>query len=249
MSNCVFTYISNQKKIGYPVDLIFKNFPCQKILFIGDENSDLTGISFDLYKEIKVVNTGIVITRPTDISKAQNWCIDWLVKNTKYQFFIHPQADVYLPQEGTAILLNKIPGLSPSNVYNIVIDRIRLYYECREMNFGFQIIGRDTEARYVGDGANLSQDKIMIPGIKAIDVGYFGLNNYRKHATNHKDVWSETRSDFSMWNKDFAEFINACKTKAIKREGYKKTIKPEDYKEIFEYFDLAGEYSKIKHYL
>lgn len=246
MNNCVFTFISNQDIVQYPIDLIFRNFKCDKFLFVNKGDKINT--------DAKIIEAELRIEKPDDISVAQNYCLDWLRKNTNYDFYIHPQADIYLPEEDAKTLNKRLQVLSKSGAYKIEIDRVRLYYECEPMSFGFQVIGKNCPYNYIGDGAYLDKyfgtTTDLLKGISAIDVGYFGLENYRRHAKNHSEVWRNTICDFAMHDKELKEFISLVKNKAIKREGYKGVIiDPQDYVEIFDYFNLHGEFEEIKNLL
>ena len=239
MNYCVFTFIDNQDIIKYPVDLIFKNFDCERFLF-GTKKS------LNFFK-CNTINIEQSIKTPQDIATAQNLCLEWLEKNTDYDFFIHPQADIYLDKKQTDKLISELDALDIKGIYGIEIERIRLYYICRLMNFGFSIIGSQSGARYANDGANFSQKKQLLNDIRAVDVGYFGMQNYRNHAKNHSGIWTNRPSDFSFWDKNESEFIGFVKDKAIKREGsLGKIIDPPKYKELFDYFNLHNEFINIQ---
>lgn len=258
-----YTYVDHQAEIGYPIRLVTRNLSfCDAIHFFGSDSGNTILLesersSHPLRDRISCHQINRTINIPADIAAAQNACLEWIRKNETFDFAIGLQADTMLSPRAMDLIVQLCETKHLSSSIMLPVDHVRVYAVAHRSRFGCSLIGKDSKALFVEDGAYTKPyvelpDQDKDPALYAIDVGYYTPEMYYRHVKRNARTWQsapgESLAASYATNRD--EFIRSClqKVKSYERQGAPLTAvdasKPE-HAEIMEYFQCRDDFRHV----
>ena len=258
-----YTYVDHQAEIGYPIRLVTRNLSiCDAIHFFGSDSENTILLesersSHPLRDRISCHEISRNINIPADIAVAQNVCLDWIRKHETFDFAIGLQADTLLSARALDLIARLAEPKHLTSSIMLPVDHVRVYAVAHRSRFGCSLIGRESRAVFVEDGAYTRPydelpDQDNDPALYAIDVGYYTPEMYYRHVRRNARTWQsapgESLAASYVRNRD--EFIRSCLTrvKSYERKGSPLTAvdaaSPE-HMEIMEYFKCHDDYRSV----
>lgn len=264
MKMVAYTYVDHQDEIGYPIDLVTANLSfCESIHFFGSDkkNTDLLEAVRDrhpLRDRISCHQIDRKINIPQDIASAQNACLSWLRANDPFDFAVGLQADIFLGDRAVNLIASlSTSGENRSKAIVLPVDHVRIYSVAHRTRFGCTLIGWDSKAQFVGDGAYPEPQKTIPEADKdrnpyCLDVGYYTPEMYFRHLCRNAKTWSsaEGRKLVGTYGRDRNEFIRECLRKVFmyERGGVPLTAIDQNLPEhvaIMNYFKCHDDFRQV----
>ncbi len=259
-----YTYVDHQEEIGYPIRLVTRNLGmCEAIHFFGSDSGNTILLkeersSHPLRDRISCHEVGRSINIPSDIAAAQNACLDWIRKNETFDFAIGLQADTMLSARALDLIVRLAEPKHLASSIMLPVDHVRVYAVAHRSRFGCSLIGKDSKAVFVEDGAYTRPydelpDQDKDPALYAIDVGYYTPEMYYRHVRRNARTWQsvdgKVLADCYVRNRD--EFIRSClrRVKSYERKGSPLTAvdaASQEHAEIMEYFQCHDDYRNVR---
>jgi hypothetical protein len=212
-------YVDHQDEIQFPVGFITRDFQCfDRIYFFGSDKANTALLEeirdqHLLRDRITCVTIDHKVVTSFDISIAQNKCLDYLVAHDGCEYFMTVQADILLTDRAKAIMKDWIATRQDlKDAYHLTVLHARLFIPTHPTYFGFTMMGRESDQRFVGDGAYLRGTPYNPHEWNCLDVGYLGIEQYYRHIARHRKTWKENLRIgelADLYHRDRKKFIMA----------------------------------------
>ena len=234
------TYIDHQAEIGYPVEYLKSKNDDLKV-FCNEKESERI---FEL--EVSILTKKIEIKQPSDIAIAQNHCIALLFKYWECEFVVWQQADILITETGQQIITDFCKPENIDKTLSLRTTCFKLFHHCGYNDFGINVIGREAwknpDNHFTQDGAYLGTGGAKTdPTIDAaIEIGYMGIDQSRRHIRQHKITWNVNDPITELPDEDFVKQF-------VKRHNVNGLIsKDSAYYKIVQEMGLEADYEKVK---
>lgn len=262
MKIVAYTYVDHQAEILYPLGLVTRDLGmCDRIHFFGSDVENTRLLEHEreghpLKERISCHTIGRKIHSPGDIASAQNACLGWVRENESFDFVIGLQADTMLGKRALDLIDRLCVGGRTASCVMLPVDHVRAYAVAHRTRFGCTVIGKDSPAAFVEDGAYArpyedipAQDD---PSLYCVDVGYYTPEMYHRHLVRNAKTWQSGPGAAlaAALGRGRDEFIRECLRKVRSYERGDIPLTPVDrnlpeHAAIMDYFGCHEDYHHV----
>jgi len=198
MSVAAAVYVDRQDEIQYPLQFVSEklDFADERFFFGADAANSRAfhaAVGF-MTKSLptQFVDLNFRVTKPDDIARAQEKCIDYVFQNSTVDFALMLHADVLL-STGCRDRISRLSGEMGSNEARAFpVKHLKLGVVPIHSLWGCNLIGRYSGVKYIGDGAWTDRCEPESDAPWSYEIGYISAEACARKLAAHSRTWGFT---------------------------------------------------------